>query len=328
MIQNTQGTNMKTVRYGSRGPNIRKLQEKLTSEGFKIHPTTEFFGTLTDRAVRNYQRKHKLLSDGIVGDKTWGALGFSDDEKKSKPESSKKKTSKVRKPSEDSLNFLIQRLGADGFRAASIARNAGDSTELVKHPSQLKTSAKGLQFIYTREAKRNESNRLHWPKGSSGVTLGPGYDMKKRSQARIIRDITSIGIDIDTAKSIAKGAGLTESKAKNFCDNYFDLVDLSVKQEMKLLNIITPYYEKQVRKRISINLLQHEFDAMVSLAYNLGTVWHRIATPFNQGKVKDGLMQMMTANTSGGEVVDGLTNRRQLEVVVYLFADYGKLREV
>ncbi|MDH5480536.1 MAG: peptidoglycan-binding protein [Nitrosomonas sp.] len=324
---------MKTIRYGSRGPDIRKLQEKLTSEGFKIQPTTEFFGTQTDRAVRNFQRKKKLLADGVVGTKTWTALGFSDDDKESKPESNKKptsktKTSKVRTLSDDTLNFLVQRLGSDGFRGASMARNAGDSKELAKHPSQLKTSASGMQFIYTREAKRNESNRLHWPKGSSGVTLGPGYDLKERSQAKIIRDITSIGIDNDTAKSIAKGAGLTGAKAKSFCDNSFDLVDLTVKQEMKLLNIITPYYEEQVRKRISINLLQHEFDALVSLAYNLGTVWYRIATPFNQGKVKDGLMQMMTANTSGGKVVDGLTTRRQLEVVLYLFSDYGKLRKV
>lgn len=323
---------MKTLRYGSRGPIIRKLQEKLTSEGFKIHPTTEFFGTLTDRAVRNFQRKEKLLADGIVGTKTWGALGLSDDIK-NKPESGKKetstkKTSKVRKPSEDTLNFLVQRLGTDGFRAESLARNAPDSNEVAKHPSQLKTSSRGFQFIYTREAKQHESNRLHWPEGSSGVTLGPGYDMKKRSEARIIRDMTSIGLDAKRAKSIAKATGLTGVKADDFCKNNNDLVILTVKQEMKLLNIITPYYEKQVRKRISINLLQHEFDAMVSLAYNLGTVWHRIAIPFNQGKVKDGLMQMMTANTSKGEVVDGLTNRRQLEIVLYLFADYGKLREV
>ena len=324
---------MKTIRYGSRGPDIRKLQEKLTSEGFKIQPTTEFFGTQTDRAVRNFQRKKKLLADGVVGTKTWTALGFSDDDKESKPESSKKptstkKTSKVRTLSDDTLNFLVQRLGSDGFRGASLSRNAPDSNELAKHPSQLKTSASGMQFIYTREALQDVSNRLHWPEGSSGVTLGPGYDMKKRSQARIIRDMTSIGLDAKKVKLIANASGLTETKAKDFCDSNFDLVNLSIEQELKLLKIIVPYYEKQVRKRISIHLLQHEFDAMVSLAYNLGTVWHRIATPFNQGKVKDGLMQMMTANTSGGKIVDGLTIRRQLEVVVYLFADYGKLRKV
>lgn len=91
---------------------------------------------------------------------------------------------------------------------------------------------------------------------------------------------------------------------------------------------MVPTYEKKVRSRIKVNLLQHEFDSFVSLAYNLGTVWHKIATPFNQGKVKDGLMQIMMANTTGGEVDSGLTNRRQKEIIVYLFADYGKLRTV
>ena len=34
------------------------------------------FGPITDEAVRNFQKENNLVVDGIVGTKTWNALGF------------------------------------------------------------------------------------------------------------------------------------------------------------------------------------------------------------------------------------------------------------
>ncbi|OCG56623.1 hypothetical protein A9G36_02795 [Gilliamella sp. Choc6-1] len=45
--------------------------------------------------------------------------------------------------------------------------------------NKLKTSQAGLNFIYLAEARKNVSNKLHWPGQGSGITLGPGYDMKE-----------------------------------------------------------------------------------------------------------------------------------------------------
>lgn len=56
------------LRYGSRGEDVKQLQEMLGIKADGI------FGQQTRTAVRNFQREHDLEVDGIVGDETWNAL--------------------------------------------------------------------------------------------------------------------------------------------------------------------------------------------------------------------------------------------------------------
>lgn len=60
---------MQTLRKGSKGEDVKKLQTllKLSVDGD--------FGPKTEEAVKKFQKEHKLTSDGIVGPKTWEALG-------------------------------------------------------------------------------------------------------------------------------------------------------------------------------------------------------------------------------------------------------------
>ena len=198
--------------------------------------------------------------------------------------------------------------------------------------SLLKTSEKGLQFIYTREAWSGRSNILHWPGGGSGVTLGPGYDMKERTEESIAKDMQAIGQSADIAKKIAKGAGLKGDDAKKFVkDNNVEgnvLVQLSDKNELELLKLIVPAYEAHVKRRITIDLLQHEFDALVSFAYNIGSIPLAVANPLNQGKIRNALTEFKARNTSGGKVNKVLVKRREQELTLYNFGDYGYLRIV
>lgn len=62
-----------TVRYGSRGDTVVRLQQLLRSEGYHLQPDG-IFGSMTREAVRSYQTAHDLAVDGIVGKKTWTAL--------------------------------------------------------------------------------------------------------------------------------------------------------------------------------------------------------------------------------------------------------------
>lgn len=62
-----------TVKLGSRGDAVKRLQMLLNANGARL-ATDGIFGRMTDAAVRAYQRKHELAVDGIVGAKTWGAL--------------------------------------------------------------------------------------------------------------------------------------------------------------------------------------------------------------------------------------------------------------
>ena len=59
---------MKTLKKGSRGDDVRILQQEL-----KLYPDG-IFGPLTEEAVKQYQTAHGLKADGVVGDKTWSLI--------------------------------------------------------------------------------------------------------------------------------------------------------------------------------------------------------------------------------------------------------------
>jgi hypothetical protein len=59
-----------TLKLGSKGEAVKTLQEflKITVDGN--------FGPKTESAVKSWQKTHGLLADGIVGKKTWAAMGI------------------------------------------------------------------------------------------------------------------------------------------------------------------------------------------------------------------------------------------------------------
>ena len=63
---------MVTIKLGSRGADVVTLQKKLN-----LIPDGNF-GPLTDKAVKEFQKKNGLTADGIVGPKTWEVLGVTD----------------------------------------------------------------------------------------------------------------------------------------------------------------------------------------------------------------------------------------------------------
>jgi len=62
-----------TLQKGSRGEDVKELQTFLNNNGYSLSVDGDF-GSNTDAAVRDYQTKNNISADGIVGDKTWGAL--------------------------------------------------------------------------------------------------------------------------------------------------------------------------------------------------------------------------------------------------------------
>jgi hypothetical protein len=193
------------------------------------------------------------------------------------------------------------------------------------HPlSRLSTSSGGLDFIFRHEAQNGVTNHLHWPGGSSGVTLGPGYDMKERSATQIIHDMTAIGLDGVVAAKIATAHGLTDSAADDFADDNEDLVDLKHAQEMALLKLIVPHYEKIVIRNVHVDQKQNEFDALVSFCYNPGGSFVPIAHRIDLKKIGEAMDVIRTRVITGKSRSSGLANRRRDEVNLYLNAQYTK----
>lgn len=66
---------MNTLKKGSKGDDVIALQHLLNVEGYKLTIDGDF-GSKTETAVKLFQKAHGLEDDGIVGQKTWTALGI------------------------------------------------------------------------------------------------------------------------------------------------------------------------------------------------------------------------------------------------------------
>lgn len=65
--------NNPTLRLGDKGGEVEDLQNALVEAGFAVLVDGDF-GKHTEEAVMDFQRRHGLTADGVVGPRTWGLL--------------------------------------------------------------------------------------------------------------------------------------------------------------------------------------------------------------------------------------------------------------
>ncbi len=75
-LTDTAQTQETLSRVGSRGDEVRAVQQKLKTLGYDV-TTDGIYGAATARAVKQFQSDHGLTSDGIAGVQTLQALGLS-----------------------------------------------------------------------------------------------------------------------------------------------------------------------------------------------------------------------------------------------------------
>lgn len=63
-----------TIKRSSKGEYVKEAQKKLNYKGNYNLSIDGSFGSKTDSAVRNFQKKNKLSVDGSIGPKTWKVL--------------------------------------------------------------------------------------------------------------------------------------------------------------------------------------------------------------------------------------------------------------
>ena len=63
-------------KYGSRGSEVRTIQEKLKRWGYYNGNVDGIYGSQTTAAVKSFQRKNGLTVDGIAGTNTLRAMGI------------------------------------------------------------------------------------------------------------------------------------------------------------------------------------------------------------------------------------------------------------
>ncbi|HDU5651462.1 TPA: lysozyme [Klebsiella aerogenes] len=80
-------------------------------------------------------------------------------------------------------------------------------------------------------------------------------------------------------------------------------------------------YENDVLKIVKVKLTQGQFDALVSLAYNIGSRALSTSTllkKLNDGDIKGAADEFLRWNKAGGKVLNGLTRRREAERALFL----------
>ncbi|HDS1237615.1 TPA: lysozyme [Pluralibacter gergoviae] len=80
-------------------------------------------------------------------------------------------------------------------------------------------------------------------------------------------------------------------------------------------------YDQAVNKMLRVKVTQNQYDALVSLAYNIGTRALSTSTlmkKLNAGDYSGAADEFLRWNKSGGKVMPGLTNRRKAEREVFL----------
>lgn len=232
---------MRYLRLGQHGDDARVLQNKLKTFVPELDCDGRF-GPRTERAVRVAQRQLGLFPlDGIAGPRTLGAL-FSHSSagaRKVEQPSSMSRLKDALRVAEDAIVEWVKRqfIGTDAVPAPIRPAVQPALRRAEQQPVQsgtvvpvagMRMSAQGRVFIVRHETQAGVSNRLHHPSMGSGVTLGPGYDMKDRSRAQVANDLKSIfGVDPAAAERVAEGAGKLGSASRDFVRANKDAINLS-----------------------------------------------------------------------------------------------------
>lgn len=140
----------------------------------------------------------------------------------------------------------------------------------------MKTSEKGLQFI-----RREEGERLTAYADIIGVwTIGVGHT------------------GVVDGKPVAKGMVISANKSR------------------ELLSADLLKFESAITRLVKVPLKQYEFDALVSLVFNIGETNFARSTllkKLNTNDFEGAAEQFLAWKNAGGRPVQGLLNRRKRE---------------
>ncbi|NBH76232.1 lysozyme [Rodentibacter pneumotropicus] len=144
----------------------------------------------------------------------------------------------------------------------------------------MKTSERGITHII-----RDEGERLTAYQDVVGIwTIGVGH------------------IGFVDGKPVAKGMTITQEKSR------------------EILKADLARFEKAINASVNVPLKQNQFDALVSLAFNIGEGAFRRSTllrKLNAGDYNGASQQFLVWKNAGGRVSQGLLNRRRREKVLF-----------
>lgn len=160
-----------TVRYGSSGSNVKKLQQELNKNGYKLDVDGKF-GSKTQAAVRDYQSKNGLSVDGIVGTNTWGKLSSM------KTASTKTTSTKTAVTSSKKTNPVLKETPRPEYKKSNAVVSAENKLK------QWESNApKDYQSKYSEEIESMLNDILNREKFSYNLNADPLYQQYRELYA-------------------------------------------------------------------------------------------------------------------------------------------------
>lgn len=185
-----------TLKQGMQNPDVKQLQDLLKKKGtFRFSESTGYFGSITKSAVADFQKKHGLIADGIVGKNTFQALGVGD----------------IKKSSSKSSTSQLLRIGSRGQAVTDLQsklKNLGYDTGKVD----------GIYGSLTASAVQQyqRSNHLQVDGIAGPDTLSSLYGQapKKASSKTSAKSKTTTGNTSNLLKAGARGAAVSDVQKK------------------------------------------------------------------------------------------------------------------
>lgn len=210
------------------------------------------------------------------------------------------------------LQKMFQSNSSSTKDASAVVQKKDDESKMVNGRksgegvnNHLALSEQGLQFIIKNEGMvKNQSGDKHvmYDDSENFATIGYGHLIAKKSVAALT----------DAEKKEWKN-GLTEAEA------------------LSLLSKDAKKYEKALGASVTVELQQHEFDALVSWSFNVGKGWFGIGSHeqasavknINAGKFDEVGNALGMFQRADGKFNQGVLNRRNREINVFNYG-YGE----
>lgn len=176
-----------TIRKGSKGYYVGYVQEKLNSLGYNCGSVDRNFGSKTELAVKEFQRRNGLKDDGVVGPNTWKRLNSNHPVMNPITEYSLKKDGNVK----ISANFTVKEFACkDGTDSVLVDR------EFVADKLQKIRSHFKVPVTINSGYRTDSYNKKVGGAANSYHVKGQAYDIvvKGKTPAEVAAYAYSIGI--------------------------------------------------------------------------------------------------------------------------------------
>ncbi len=161
------------------------------------------------------------------------------------------------------------------------------------------------QWNIGAEQKPKSGVRTNMHISAEGLSLIKKFEGCELKAYRCAANVLTIGYG--TIKNVTEGMEITQEEAETL-----------LQEEMH-------EYEGYINDMVKVPLEQHQFDAMVSWVFNLGSGNLSSSTllkKLNNSEYDEVPAQIRRWNKAGGKVLDGLIRRREAEAKMFMNQDW------